>query len=465
MGLHSRWVRFYSTPILAASFLLSAISSPASSKGLPPAQALEKSAYDLGRLLDLGLAANPATRAAWFQARAASAAVGQSRAPYFPRIAASFEGGSDRWYTPAANAPDNFRREQATVVLSLEFLLLDFGRRAADVQRTLAAFDAAGLTYERKLQRVAFDIQRRYFAHEASICRQESARALVAAASTAADTVQKEGASGLSAAPERLAAQKNLLEAESELASAGALVRTTLGDLCVAVGLPANAPLMLARSDLPASTAGLREKAGKLIETALAARPDLAARAADVRSREAATRRARADFLPEIRLEGKYAYSALAYDARADKTQGSYSEGINGYGAFLVAKWDLFDGFERAEKLRKTKAEELAAREDLGQARLDASQDVWAACQDSLSAASRVGAAEGLVASAQENFDAARAAYESGLSSVAEFSGAAGQLALSRSHRAAAVADYSTSLAAVAFAAGLPPTLEKVKSR
>lgn len=445
-------------PIVAALLLSAAVCAPPAPRDQPKLP--EKKSHDLGSLIDLGLSANPATRAAWFQARAAAAAVGEARAPYFPRIAAGFEGGYDQWYTPAANAPDNFRRRQATTVLSLEFLLLDFGRRAADVRRTLAALDVAGLTYERGLQRVVFDVQRRYFAHEAALRGLESAEALVSAARAVVETVKKEVATGLAATPDRLASEKNLLEAEFARESAAALVRTTLGDLCVAAGLPANAPLVLAKSDLPASTAGFREQAGKLIEDALAGRPDLAARAADVRARTAATDRARADFLPEIRLEGKYAYSAFGYDARAGKTHGSYAEDLNGYGAFLVAKWDLFDGFERISREKKRGAEERAAREDLAQARLDATRDVWTAYHDTLSAATRVDFAEGFVKSAAENFEATRTAYTSGLATVAEFSESAARLAGAESTRATAVADYSTCLAALAFSTGRPAVAE-----
>lgn len=457
--MHSRWRRVCSTPIVAALAFSSSWAAPVTLEPRDSAitRFSESKTYDLGSLIDLGLATHPATRAAWFQARAAAAAVGEARAPYYPKITAGFEGGSDQWYTPSANAPDNFRREQATTILSMEYLLLDFGRRTADVRRTLAALDAAGLIYERKLQKVVFDVQRTYFAHEAALRHQEAATALVEAARMAEETVKKEVCTGLSATPELLTAQKNLLAANYELESAAALVRTTLGDLCVAAGLPANSRLSLSDSHLPASTLSLRESAGKLIESALATRPDLAARAADVREREASTLRARADFLPEVRLEGKYACSAFEYDARAGKVHGSYAEDLNGYGAFLVAKWDLFDGFERVSRLKKKKAEEQASREDLEQTRLDATRDVWTAYQDNLSAAARVNYAEGFVASAGESFEAARTAYENGLATVAEFSDAAGQLALARSTRADAVAGYSTSLAALAFAAGLPP--------
>jgi len=114
------------------------------------------------------------------------------------------------------------------------------------------------------------------------------------------------------------------------------------------------------------------------------------------------------------------------------------------------------EGFERIQKERRRRDEEKAAREELEQARLDATRDVWTAYHDNLSAASRVDFAESFVASAKETFEAARSGYESGLCTVSEYSEAAGQLAFAQSVRAGALSDYSTSLAALAFASGMP---------
>ncbi len=411
-------------------------------------------AYDLGSLLELGMAINPRTRAAWFRATGAGAAVGEARAPYFPKAGMEIQVGVDKWYTPASNAPDDFTRQQATTVLSLEYLLLDFGRRAADVSRAVALFDAAGLAFERKVQEVVFAIQSRYFAHEAAVEKHRAAESMLEFARTAAATIKREAGTGLSAAPDLLRVQKDVLDAEYEVVAAVALVRTTLGDLCVAAGLPANTPLKLApiSSDFPAADRVART--GPLVEKALALRPDLAARAADVRASEAATRRARSDFLPEVSLQGSYAYSAFQYSASAGTNGGTFGQGLNGYGAFLNVKWDIFDGFERVEKLRRRRAEEQAAREELESSRLEATRDVWTAYHDTLSAARRVDYAQGLVVSAQENWNAMRAAYQNGLSPIADLAEAAGQLAEARSSRATAIAEYSTALASLALAVG-----------
>jgi outer membrane protein TolC len=164
--------------------------------------------------------------------------------------------------------------------------------------------------------------------------------------------------------------------------------------------------------------------------------------------------RASADFLPKVRLEGNYAYSAFQYDSQTGPNQRDNTGGVNGFAGFLAVDWDIFDGFERVENLRKRRAEELAAREELESKRLATSRDVWVSYHDTLSASRRVEFAEGYVASAQENFQAVETAYQAGLAPVAEYADSAGQLALARSARADAVADYSTTLASLALAVG-----------
>ncbi|MCX6976711.1 MAG: TolC family protein, partial [Verrucomicrobia bacterium] len=328
----------------------------------------------------------------------------------------------------------------------------------ADVDRTLALFNASGLLYERQCQRVVFNIQRHYFAHEAALHQQDASRSIADATRTIAETIQREVQTGLSATTESLRAKKNQLQADAELASANALVQTTLGDLAIATGLPPNTPLLLRKPQFPKSTTSLLAKVDKLINLALANRPDIQARTAELRAHQAEVAAAQANFFPVIRLQGSLDAAAFQYQATGGKSHGSYREEPNGYTAFLTAKWDIFDGFERTEKLRKKRAELASASQDLQTAQLDASRDVWVAYQSYLTNIVRIQSAEGFVAAAEENFLSAKTSSESGLLTIAEFSEATAQLALAHSTHATALADYSTSLAALIFATGTKKT-------
>ncbi len=422
-----------------------------------PAQAVFSSQkkYDLGSLIDLALNNHPSTRAAWSQAKAASASVGEARSLYYPWVKAGFTGGYDLNYLPLVSGPNVYNRNQATVFFSLEYILLDFGRRDADVAKTIATFNALGLTYQRKLQETIFIVQKAYFAHEASLWKKKAAEMNLAFLSTLADMITRENVTGLSAEPELLVAKKRVLEAQYEVESAAAAVKNTLGELCVAVGLSANTPLQITTTERPVSTKKLRGDANELVRRALLLRPDIAARIAELKASKEATRRAIADFFPVVKLHSDYINSTFGYTANDGTLNGSFSGGgISGVNGFVMASWDIFDGLERVFKVRQRKEEDKVAERNLEQTKLNATRDVWTSFNDTLAAEQRVSFAEGYVASAKETFNAVKTAVETGLTNVTDFTESGSSVARADSELASAVADYSTMLALLAFSMG-----------
>lgn len=415
--------------------------------------------YDLGELLDLALAQDPRVAAAWHRAKAMEAALGEARAPYWPRLVADFMAGSDQWYTPAAPGVDNFRRVQATVVLAVEYLLLDFGRRDADVHRTLALLESAGFLAQRQMQETVFSVQSAWFAHEAARWQETAALAAWQSARIRLQTIEKEVTTGLKSTPDFLLARKSEWQARFRRDEAANQVKITRGELCFAAGLPANAPLRTRVSSQPPLSPQLRQTVSQLIEESLAARPDLAARAAEVRASVQAVRRARAEFYPEVRLEGNYAFSTFGYRAESGRTGGTYSENLNGYGGFLTASWELFDGGERLSRVRREEAEQAVRENQLTESRLRSTVDVWTAYHNFLTSGTLVEYTETWVASAREDNAALEAAFASGLEDLATREDVRSLLAIAEYELAAAQANYSTNTAALLYALGttIPP--------
>lgn len=416
---------------------------------------VSKKPYHLGTLIEVALNNNPSTRSAWSQAQAASAAVGEARSLYYPWVKSGFTGGYDNNYLPEVNGPNVYSRNQATVFFSMEYILLDFGRRDADVNRTLALFHALGLTYQRKLQEVIFAVQKAYFAHEASLWKKKAAETNLCFTKTLEEMIAKENGTGLSAAPELLQAHKRVLESQYEVEAATAAVHNTLGDLCVAAGLPANTHLEIVTSEVPTSVKKMCASADELVRQSLELRPDLAAKAAELKASKEATRRAMADFFPVFKLEGNYINSTYEYTATQGAASGTFkgTPGV-GYGGFAAVSWDLFDGFDRVFRMKRRQEEDKVAAQHLEQAKLTASQDVWTTYNNALAAGERVKYAEGFVASSKETFNATKAAVENGLVNVTECIEVASALSSAQSELALAVADYSTTLAGLAFAVG-----------
>jgi outer membrane protein len=417
--------------------------------------------YELSSLIELGLANNPQTRSAWFNALAGSAQVGQAKAPYFPKLSLNANGGYEKTWYPTASGPQPTATTSMAPELDFEYLLLDFGRRAADVRRTVALLDAANLGFSRNVQNTVFGIQQSYFAYTAALSQQDAAKANLELSKTILAMVEAQLTNGLGTKPELDTARKTLSQADFDVAAAQRNVDVTLGNLRVAVGLQANAPLKVIPganlgTNAPAPYDALSTKIDTLIDRAIVNRPDLAARQAEVTASRAAVQRAKADFLPKLSLQGSWITEPYTYGASSPDhpSTGTYYGNSMGYSGFAVLSWDLFDGFQRVERVKERQAEESQARANVESTRLQASQDVWTAYNDSLKARKKVAFADSLVTSAEENFKSAQAAFNNQLLNITDLVSNQSALAAARFEQAGARADYLTSLAALSLAMG-----------
>src|SRR5262245_20953592 len=106
-------------------------------------------AYGLADLIDLAERANPETRRSWEQARAAAAGIGEAEARWYPTLALLVPAGWRRYDVPSPNAVEIYRITSTEPTLALSWLLLDFGRREADVERAGQRPLAANFAFNR----------------------------------------------------------------------------------------------------------------------------------------------------------------------------------------------------------------------------------------------------------------------------------------------------------------------------
>jgi outer membrane protein TolC len=415
--------------------------------------------YELASLIELGLANNPRTRSVWFNALSKGAQVGQAKALYYPELSFSAQGGYVKTFYPTQNGNLSAKTTDVIPGLDLEYLLLDFGRRAADVRRTLFLLDAANLTFSRNVQTTVFAIQQSYFSYTAALSQRDAAKANLELSKTILGMVESQIGAGLGTKPELDTARKTFAQAEFDLAAADRNVEVTLGNLRVAAGLPANAPLKVIPGESHSGDAAspfetLSGNVDMLVDRAVKSRPDLAARESEIKASRAAVERAKADFLPKLSLQGDVSNDTYVYTAAAGPQTGTYYGNRVGYSGFAVLSWDLFDGFQRVEKVKQRQAEESQTRADAESTRLQTTQDVWTSYNDSLKSRKRVAYADSLVASAEENFKSAQAAFNNQLLNITDLISNQSALAAARFEQAGARADYLTSLAALSLAMG-----------
>jgi outer membrane protein len=407
--------------------------------------------YDLPALIDVALSNNPDTRQTWEQARAAAAAYGASRAPYYPIVGTQVPGGYERELFELPGQNGVLKQWQITPMIEFTYTLLDFGRRDAGAAAARAQLAAANFSFNRKLQDVVFATQRSFYAIGAAKAAVRAAEQNVELAKTDDEAVSRRVDLGLATEPELLLSRETVAQSLYDLASAHLAVREAQASMAVALGVAANTPLDVPNLESLPIPSGLGSQVDQLIEVAVRERPDLAAQVATLNARRAAVDQAKAQFYPTIGISGNYGTQNWNF-----KYDGTPSVNANSpqYTALLTINWDLFTGFKRLNDVRQAEADRDAAGAQLKSLEVDAISSVWRAYYEFQTALSRYEYAKSLLAASQESYDANLDTYRQGLSTIVELLTADRDLANARYTIVQSRADLLTSSAAVAYTVG-----------
>src|SRR5271156_3604797 len=407
--------------------------------------------YDLPALIDIALSNNPDTRFTWNQARAAAAAYGASRAPYYPVVGTQVPGGYERELFQLPNQNGVLKQWQVTPIIEFTYTLLDFGRRDAGAAAARAQLAAANFSFNRKLQDVVFATQRSFYAIGAAKAAVRAAEQNVELAKTDDEAVSRRVDLGLATEPELLLSRETVAQSLYDLASARLLVREAQASMAVALGVAANTALDVPSLDSIPIPGALGTEVDQLIEAAVRNRPDLAAQVATLDARRAVVAQAKAQFYPTIGISGSYGEQAWNYAYIGTPTVQTAQPQ---YTALLTINWALFTGFKRLNDVRQAEADRDAAGAQLKSLEVNAISSVWRAYYEFQTALSRYSYAKALLAASQESYDANLDTYKQGLSTIVELLTADRDLANARYTIVQSRADLLTSSAAVAYAVG-----------
>ena len=312
-------------------------------------------------------------------------------------------------------------------------------------------------------------VQRSYFAHSAALVGEDSARVNRDLGRKLLESIQEKMSAGLATEPEKLLAERALAQAEYDLESARQSVKTTLGELRTAAGVAANAPLRVKPLPMaaPDSFAALQDKLDSLVDAALVNRPDLAGRVADLRAQEAATRRAKADFFPEIRFEGTYhSLRNLRFPRQgsSDESQRHLLRQPKPIRSFPCSGLGFVRRIRAGREGETTPGRGGGGQGGIGNpaTRHDPGRVVF--ILPVITSRRRVQFAQAALSSSQENFDASKAFFEDGLATITELVSAQNELAAAHSERIRATADYLTGIASLTLAIGKPVTTASKES-
>jgi outer membrane protein len=406
----------------------------------------DSSEMSLAELIDIALRNNPTTKQTWAQARAAAGQYGQSLSPFLPNV--EFDGTFNRQRTAfTLGGPDVAVYYLTTIEpeLQLTYTVLDFGQRSSSAQAAQEALYYADWTHNQQIQTIIQITMNNYYAYLYQQAALQSDQANFENAQTSLDAANQRFSLGLAALGDVAQARTSFLQSRINLTSQKQAVENAFAQLAANLGLPANIPFKVQPmpTEIP-KTSPLLDTVAGLVEKAQNQRQDFLAAQANVRSKEALVKNARAQMLP-----------VLNTTFEIDKVWYSPSHtGIFEFSAQLNLTFPIFDGFYYRNGVRVAKANLELARAQMLQTELNIVQNVATAHMNVKTSADNLGDSDEYLRAAELEYDIALKSYKAGTASILDVLSAQSSLADARSKRAGALYDWYSSLAAIAYATG-----------
>jgi outer membrane protein len=398
--------------------------------------------YTLADLIDLAEQLNPATRAAWQNAKQALALVGVSKSAYYPFLTLAAGAGYTRFFAPFPEFKVNtgaLKRALASggsplsavtftagppfyldflyqSVLAMKWLLFDFGQREATVSAAREGLLIANVAFNATHQRVVFEVSQSFYAYNLARESVKVAESAFETSQTVRSAVAARAENGLATQPEFLQAEQQLAQAQFNLEKARGSQRDAFVDLMHSVGLSPSVPIRIVESFAGSVEIDLETPLTSLVMRALSQRPDLVVSLAKVRAAEDKIKAIRASYFPKINALANVGYG----EERASVGSNSIDTSALTFGASLGFELEVFDGFLRDRSLQAARAELQVASEELEQTRDEAVRQVWKSYTDLRTAIRSGAAAAALLKSSKSSYDAVLASYKLGLSTYTD---------------------------------------------
>ncbi|ABF11377.1 TolC family protein [Cupriavidus metallidurans] len=430
----------------------------------PPAALDPAYPYTLPELIDMAESANPITRVAWNDARNAALAAGIAKSSYLPQISASALGGYQNGHGSVSGAlgsvGTNSSGHGGVGVLSLQWLLFDFGERAGIVEAAEQTSLAANIAFTAAHQRIIHDVSVAFYRYQAARTRAGTVQQAMENADAVLAAAKSRFQRGIGTVVEVAQATQNRAQTNLAMVQARGAETDAYLALVTAIGIsPLSKPRIAEMPVRPLSPA-LHSSVEQIVESAIARRPDVLGAYAIERASQAKVKAAEAEFLPKVFMSAftSYASGGSSITAIPSVAQQAPTVNLNGYrygaSVFLGITVPIYDGGLRSAVLTQARNDADSASTKLTRAKEESVRQVvvsQSALETSLAAYE---AAKALADAAQITYDAAFAAYRKGVGTVTDANLAQNQLLLARNASADAYSGALSAAAALALATG-----------
>src|ERR1700731_1599381 len=272
--------------------------------------------YTLAELIDIAEHNNPRTRIVWERAKQKADELGIAKSAYYPVLAGVAAFSDQRIIDPFPKplAPRGYVVVEIPAVVpevTLDYLIFDFGKRGAKVDAATAEKLAAGANFIQANQQVAFAVASAYYKLLTEQERLEAAKQTLKTAQTTQDAAEAQLLNGRSTLPDVLNARAETSQAVFDLESADGDEKIARVTLTEALGVEPSPDITIDGQKKAPLPDALTMPIHALIARAMANRPDLMARVAEIRAADDAIRSAKSEYLPKIVLSASAAQTSI----------------------------------------------------------------------------------------------------------------------------------------------------------
>src|ERR1700761_8484927 len=365
--------------------------------------------YNLPELVNIAEQNNPDTRVAWETAKARAADLGISKATLYPTVAAAAVAETVR--TKILFAPVYVRQtlDSFSPALELDYTVFDFGRRLDEIAISRSNLLAANLLFNDTHRKIIYQVMAAYYRVLNAKGQEDAAEANLKNAQTVQQDAEARLDLGLATLPDVLEARSAAAQADYDLQAAIGASEIAHGDLATSLGISPTIPLQVESIQTLTIPQELASTVETSIDHALAQRPDLLQKVAELRAAGSALKEAKTAYLPTLSFQGTGGLNKTY--GEQDQLPGLYSPNQEFWDARLSLTWTLFDGLARENRIARAKAEQKQAAAEVDAMRDQVENEVWAAYSTAHTALRQQKAAAALLEAASSSYNAALQSY------------------------------------------------------
>jgi len=428
------------------------ISDPAW-KAIQKQKKKSEKAFTLTELIDTALKNNPQTRQSWENVRVARAVEKQAESELYPQLTISERITKEKQFSSSSlgSLPKKIDDTYYGPSAELTYLLLDFGGRSGRVESTFQKILEANSLYDQSLQDLILNVQTAYYNYYSAQSQVQAAGLDVENTKSDYDAAQQRFDVGLVPKLDLMQAKANYENSLYKFEDAKGNLKNAKANLTLVIGVPADTDIDIAAPAKELPTNIDEDNVSRLIEESIRKRPDVSAIRAELNSKKAAAKAALSDVLPDLNL----GLNAQQTTSRYHKPAGVKND-EHDYSGFLSVDWDVFDGFNNWNKKKQADYEANIALDNLIQAELEASSDVWVKYYNFITAVQKLKYSSSFFDTSKISYDLALESYKAGLKSILDLLQAQSNLSQARSQFIQSRQDVFVAVAGLAHSTGTP---------